>query len=224
MKTLLHCIERCITAQADCLQKIQVFFKSRTAASFDLNASSFATYRSDLLSCLPKISGRMRGIRDVVGPLRTLYDAIADDMVFRDYHLHSGGFLAWMDEHGISPREPTPETLNLYYRDRLATGNKSEGATRVHVQRIAALTRRLAAHPEYSSYGFPALPSPWARPDVLPGETEIAALLDEFDGRVVPWLRGERSATGETREAFLARLDQMTSADRSRDAKADALA
>lgn len=205
-------------------REVVAFFKSHVAATFDLAVSSFASYRSDLLSCLPKPSGRIRGIRDVVGPLRTLYDAIGQDEKFRDYHLHSGGFFAWMDERELSPCDLVPETLTRYYRDRLATGNKSEQATRIHVQRIATLTRRLAEHPDYSSYGFSALPSPWERPEVLPGEGAIRPLLEEFDGRVVPWLRGKLSAKGETRNTFLARLDEQASKHRPSDAKAAALA
>ena len=211
------------TRAADRRQIVE-FFKSHVAATFDLAPSSFASYRSDLLSCLPKPSGRMRGIRDVTGPLRVLYDAIGQDELFRDYHLHSGGFFAWMDERGLSPYDLVPETLSLYYCDRLAAGNKSEEATRTHVQRIATLTRRLAEHPDHSKHGFLALPSPWERPKVLPGESAIAPLLNEFDDRVVPWLHGKLSAKGETREAFLARLDEEASAHQPSDAKAAALA
>lgn len=211
------------TRIADRREVIEVF-ASNEASTFDLAPSSFASYKSEILSCLPEPAGRARGIRDVTGPLRTLYDAIGEDENLRDYHLSSGGFLAWMDARGLAPRDLAPETLELYHRDRLATGDKSEKATRNHVQRIAALTRRLAGDPAYAGYGFPALPSPWARPEVLPGAGEIAPLLAEFDDKVSPWLRGEQSATGETREAFLARLDAATSAARPADPKAAALA
>ena len=183
------------------------WFARSTPAAHRLSPSSWPTYKSQLLSTVPAGPARRPGIRDVVGPLRALYDAIGSDEELQNFHLVSGGFLAWMDAQGLAPSGLTVEHLKTYYEERLTNGTKRERAVRVHVQTIAALTRELAGSPRFQRYGFPALPSPWSRPDVLPGDDEIALLLAEYDGCVAPWLRGEASATGEHRAAFLARLD-----------------
>lgn len=184
------------------------FFSTNVPATFDLSPSSYASYRSAILSCLLPQAARKRGIRDVIGPLRELYDAIGADEASRSYHIISGSFFAWMDEQNISPCELNADALIEYYKYRCAQESKAERATRLHVQRIASLTRYLATHPEYKHYGFPALPSPWTRAKTYSDESGILTLLVEFDEKVTPWLLGKVSAKGKPREQFLAELDQ----------------
>lgn len=203
---------------------IIAFFSSNVPATFDLAPSSYASYKSDLLSCLPKKAGRKRGIRDVTGPLRQLYDTLGKDEASRDYYVICGSFFSWMDEHRLSPCDLNADSLVSYYEHRCAEESKTEKATRFHVQRIASLTRHLAVHPDYKHYGFPALPSPWARLTDYPEESGIPALLVEFDEKVAPWLMGSVSAKGKPRKQFLVELDRAAMESRLDDDKGAALA
>lgn len=199
------------------------FFSSNVPATFNLAPSSYASYKSDLLSCLPKKVIRKRGIRDMSGPLRVLYEQIGKDKSFKDYHLLSGSFFHWMDENGLAPQDLNLTKLISYYEYRCAEETKTEKASRIHVQRVASLTQRLAFHPEFKHYGFPALPSPWARTIEYPEESGIPALLTEFDEKVAPWLLGKVSAQGTSREEFLADLDKAEIKNRPDDDKSAAL-
>ncbi|SFQ12350.1 tyrosine-type recombinase/integrase [Tranquillimonas alkanivorans] len=193
-------------------QEVIDFFSRHRPATFDLAPSTWATYKSDLLGTLPAPLARTPGIRDVTGWARDTYDRIGKCRDLRDYHLVSGAFLAWMHAEGLQPSDLTEKDMLRYHDQRLASGTKTERAVKHHVQKCAALTRRIAVHPDFTDLGFPALPSPWSRPAILPGEAEIAPLMEEFDTRVAPWLLGERSASGETRATFLARLDAASPA------------
>jgi integrase len=205
-------------------KEVVKFFSSHVPATFDLSPASYASYKSNILSCLPPKVGRKRGIRDLTGPLRQLYDALGQDEASKDYHLLSGSFFAWMDEHKLSPCELNADALVTYYGYRCAEESKTEKATRIHVQRVASLTRYLAAHPDYKHYGFPALPSPWARSTEYSEQSGLPALLAEFDEKVAPWLMGEISTKGKSRKQFLAELDSAAMASRPGDDKVAALA
>ena len=191
-------------------REVTEWFGHTTAAAQDLAPASFASYKSRILSCFADDLGRDRGIRDVKGPVRDLYDLIGKTRSTKNYHFRSGPFLSWVDGKGISLDALDTEALEAYFR----TGFKrstSEKSRRRSISDLAALTRLLAADPIFARWKVPAVRSPFSRPEELPGEAEHRPLLLEFDECLTPWLLGERSNMGESREVFLSRLDRSTS-------------
>ena len=67
----------------------------------------------------------------------------------------------------------------------------------------------LSRHAAFRQFRLPAVAHPFAdgRDKYKVDDTLIAPILEDFDRRIVPWARGDISRSGETRQAFIARLD-----------------
>lgn len=201
------------TAEVDRRAVIDFFAENRPT-TFGLTPGSYATYKSDILdtidsaTCVP----RKRTVQDIAGPYRTVQDLVRGSDLPEDLKNSAGSFLTYLHDREIEPGDITTETLRADYDHRLASARTTEKASRKHVKRIAALLERLAADPVFATYGFTAPPHPFedGRDKFGIADELIAPLLADFDARVAPWARGEMSATGMSREDFIARLDRDT--------------
>lgn len=180
-------------------------------ATLDLSKKSFNTYKSDILAAISNHGGRNRtlGIRDVSGVYREIHDRLFASGYPDDFKLISGTFFYFLHVRGIVPGEISTKVLEEYYLQRLAVSPKGEAKCKKHVQRIAALCRRLATDPDFHSYGFNEVqhPFPDGRNRYGVDAVVFSHLLSEFDGPVSRWLRGEVSNAGDSEEEFLAQLD-----------------
>jgi integrase len=205
--------------RAVCLREVAEWFAARTSASVDLTAGSFGTYKSEILGIVRKAAGRSRplGVADLRPAHREVWDAIGEEGGLYAWEMGGlGGFVAWLDGEGIRPPGITAEVLNSYYAYRLDVCGKSEKASRRQVKEIAASLRKIAAVPSLAALGFSEVDHPFADRNGRFGvpDAQIVALMDEFDGHVVPWARGQASRSGTSREEFLARLDEEAAAAR----------
>ncbi|QFS83022.1 site-specific integrase [Roseivivax sp. THAF197b] len=197
--------------RAVCKQDVIDFFDANTAARFGLTEGSFATYRSALIKAAGRGEPRQRKRRidDITGIYRDVQQAIKNSALPKSARLSAGSFLLFLHDADIAPGEITTATLGDYYNHRIAVSPKSEAQCEKHVREIATLLKRLANAPDFSDFGFVAATHPFAdaRNRYGVADETIAPLMAEFDARVAPWVLGELSRDGKTREAFIAELD-----------------
>lgn len=198
-------------------------FARWSPATLGLTARSFQTYKSDVLSAIDMAGGSSRksGIRDVVGLYAEVHDLLAASGFPRDLALVSGAFFYFLDQQGIKPSQITPTVLEAYYHHRLGDTTKTPAICRKHVKRVAHLCTRVAEHPDFERFGFVPVSHPFENGTDRYGVSVevLAPLLDEFDGPVTSWLRGQFSCRGEAFAAFIARLDAEAPQQRPADDK-----
>lgn len=182
-----------------------------TPAEAGLTPSSHATYRSRIGAGLAvgAATSRPRDIGDVSGPWRTIYDRLGHAPFGVHAQWASGRFLAWCDAAGVAPSEVTADTLRDYLADRLARAEKAEARLRRLAGEIRGHWNRLAADPGGRALGCRPLErlAPDKRDRYGVDPAVLASLLREFDQRVAPWMRGERSPGGESYAQVLAAID-----------------
>jgi integrase/lambda repressor-like predicted transcriptional regulator len=190
------------------------FFTTNRPATFGLKDASYSTYKCDVLAAIDGGNRRARGrdVRDIGGVHGELQRQVRGcEAIANDLRNLAGSFLVYSHDRGIAPAEITTEVLLEYHRHRLTTGVKDEATCRKHVKRVATLLAKLKDLPEFAPYNIAAPPHPFEDRRRKYGGAEadaaIAPLMAEFDGRVDPWVRGEVSNTGTTREEFVAELD-----------------
>jgi len=187
------------------------FFERHTAASLGVTPGTFATYKSDVLKALDVALGRQRArnVSDIGGEHGALHDAITDTPVPHSWKLISGSFLLYLHDRGIALADITTDVLADYYAHRCEVSSKTEAKCRAHVAEIAQMVTQLSRHAAFRRFGLPAVAHPFAdgRDKYRVDDALVAPILEDYDRRIVPWVRGEISRSGETREAFIARLD-----------------
>ncbi|SIT17601.1 Phage integrase family protein [Roseivivax lentus] len=210
--------------RAVCKQDVIDFFDANTAARFDLSEGSYATYRSALIKAAGRGEPhrRRRRIDDIAGIYRDAHQAIKESALPKSARLSAGSFLLYLHDVDIAPGEITTATLGDYYNHRITVSPKSEAQCEKHVREIATLLKRLANDPEFSDFGFVTATHPFANARNRYGvaEERIAPLMAEFDARVAPWVLGQMSRDGKTREAFIAELDAKEDEEPIADKKA----
>lgn len=197
--------------QSICKQDLIDFFDRHTAASFNLSAGSYATYRSALIKAVGDMQPRTRGRRidDIGGIYAEVHQAISNGNFPKSVRLAAGSFLLFLHDEGVTPPQVTSETLSAYFNHRVASSAKSEAKCEKHVREMASLMKRLAAEPDFDRFGFAAIDHPFSdrRERFGVPDTAIATVMEEFDRRVAPWAQGQRSRDGLERAAFIAMLD-----------------
>lgn len=210
--------------QPVCKQDVIDFFDRHTAASFNLSAGSYATYRSALIKAVGGMQPRTRDRRidDIGGIYAEVHQAITSGDFPKSVRLAAGSFLLFLHDEGVAPDEITTETLAAYFNHRVASSSKSETKCEKHVREMASLMKRLAAEPNFDRFGFTVADHPFSDRRERFGVTDaaIAAVMEEFDQRVAPWAQGQRSRDGLERAAFIAMLDDTNRTANVSDKKA----
>ncbi len=189
------------------------FFRTSRPATFNLSPGSFSNYKSDLLRALDitQVKARKRGVSDISGPHAEIYEMIreAEDLPL-DLKNIAGSFLVFLHDSEIAFGEVTTPVLQAYYEHRLANGGKAEEVCIKHVKRITTLLAKLSAHSDFASFGFSAPAHPFSdrRNKYGVSDFDIAAVLNDFDLHIAPWARGEVSRDGQSRDAYIAMLDE----------------
>ncbi|EYD71423.1 site-specific integrase [Limimaricola hongkongensis] len=197
--------------QSVCKQDVIDFFDRHTAASFNLSAGSYATYRSALIKAVGDMQPRTRGRRidDIGGIYADVHQAITSGSFPESVRLASGSFLLFLHDEDVAPGEITTETFAAYFNHRVANSAKSEAKCEKHVREMAGLMKRLATEPDFDRFGFTLADHPFSdrRERFGVSDAAIATVMEEFDRRVAPWAQGQRSRDGLERAAFIAMLD-----------------
>ncbi|NKX48841.1 site-specific integrase [Rhodobacteraceae bacterium R_SAG8] len=189
------------------------FFRASRPATFDLSPGSFANYKSDLLRALDitQVRARKRGVSDISGPHAEIHRMIreAEDLPL-DLKNIAGSFLVFLHDNEIAFGAVTTQVLQAYYEHRLAIGGKAEGVCIKHVKRITTLLAKLSVHSDFVTFGFSAPAHPFSdrRNKYGVSVSDIAAVLNDFDLHIAPWARGEVSRDGQSRDAYIAMLDE----------------
>ncbi len=194
-----------------CKQDVVDFFKSHSAGSFNLSKGSYATYKSAILAAVVSDVARQRkrGITDIGGLHREIFDHICDSDISKSLQLKSGSFLVYLHDQLIDPADINSETLAAYYNHRIAISAHGEDVCEKHVKEIARLLETLATRQSFQGYGFRSVRHPFAdgRNEYGVSDADIAEIMAEFDLRVGPWALGQTSRDGKTKKDFLAELD-----------------
>ncbi|WP_297972585.1 tyrosine-type recombinase/integrase [uncultured Amaricoccus sp.] len=193
--------------------KGRAWLSGTTAAAQGLAPNTFTTYASHLrdLFDLAGATTRPRQIRDVTGPWRQIYDALADA---REYETAvAGPFFAWCDGAGLAIGDVRSESFTDYLAARLASGRvtMSESKHRETAMEALSLWNRLAGRDGFRAMGVRAVVSPFpdGRDRYGMPEELLAPLLEEFDTCVLPWARGETGPDGTLVDTILDRLDPV---------------
>lgn len=194
-----------------CRRDVIDYFETQNAEGFGVAPGTYATYKSDVLKALNIALGRQRprNVSDIGGEHGALHDAITDNPVPQSWKLISGSFLIYLHDREIALWAITSDVLADYFAHRLEVSSKTEAKCRAHVAEIAHMITLLSRHEAFRQFRLPAVKHPFAdgRDKYKVDGTLIVPILEDFDRRIVPWARGEVSRSGETREAFIARLD-----------------
>lgn len=194
-----------------CRREVVAFFESTYPAAVGVSKASFATYKSEILSCLAGAEGRnrRRGVADIEGPLKRVHERVRESDLPLYQKNGCGSFLVFLFDRRIEPRQITTETLRDYYEYRLESSCKGEAKSRRHVKEMATLVTTLAARQDFADCGFVAVSHPFmdARDRYGVSDGALVSLLQEFDDRVAPWALGQMSNQGELLSVFLERLD-----------------
>ncbi|MFZ3583221.1 site-specific integrase [Loktanella sp. DJP18] len=198
------------TEQVDRAKVIKCFAQW-SPATLELSKGSFHNYKTDVLAAIKTGCGSNRkpGIRDVSGLYREVHKAIQNSDLPQDMKLISGSFLHFLDRAGLLPNEITQSLLEKYYRQRCADGNKTDAVCLKHVKRVAALCTRLSSDLAFTEFQFPAVDHPFddGRDKYGVPTSLLGGFLEEFDGPITRWVRGEESRDGLSYEEFLIALD-----------------
>jgi len=196
-----------------CKQDVVDFFKTHSAGSFGLSKGSYATYKSAILAAVASDVARQRkrGIADINGVYRDIFDQICESDISKSLRLKCGSFLVYLHDQLMDPADISSETLAAYYNHRVAISARGEDNCEKHVKEIARLLATLATHQSFQGYGFRSVCHPFAdsRNEYGVSNAAIAEIMAEFDLRVGPWTLGLTSRTGKTKKEFLAELDSM---------------
>lgn len=188
-------------------------FSRWSAATLGISPASFATYKSDVLGAVKLVCGsnRRKGMRDVIGLYREIYNAVAGSLLPDDMKLICGSFFCYLDQKAVLPSEVTPNVLHDYYIHRVATTTKGEATCKKHVKRTAKLCTRLATDPTFAEFRFTAVDHPFSdgRDKYGVPESMFASFLEEFDGPVTRWVTAEESREGQSYDDFLKSLDEQ---------------
>ena len=168
-----------------------------------MTPGTFATYKSDVLKALDVGLGRQRArnVSDIGGAHGALHDAITDAPVPHSWKLISGSFLVYLHDRGVALADITCDVLAEYYAHRLEVSSKTEAKCRAHVAEIAQMVTQLSRHAAFRQFRLPAVTHPFAdgRDKYKVDDALIAPILEDFDRRIKPWVRGEIFRSGETR-------------------------
>lgn len=192
------------------LQGARAFFDANQAATFGVTPATYAVYRSEILSVLkPEPVRKGRYILQMTGPYREVHDLTVKAELPPAVRWRSAPFLWFLHDRDILPSDITTETLLAYYRFCLEVEVLPQPRARRRAQDAAQYISLMADHQAFSTFGFVPVvitfPNRSIKYDV---PRHIAdALLADFDGRVVPWVRGEMSNRGESWSDYIARLD-----------------
>lgn len=195
--------------------KGRAWLSGTTAAAQGMATSTFTTYASHLrdLFDLAGATTRPRQIRDVAGPWRQIYDALADSDAKEYETAVAGPFFAWCDGAGLAIGDVRSESFTDYLAARLASGRvtMSESKHRETAMEALSLWNRLAGRDEFRAMGVRAVVSPFpdGRDRYAMPEELLAPLLSEFDDRVLPWARGGTSPEGVPVDEILDTLDPV---------------
>lgn len=192
------------------LQAARAFFDANQAASFGVTPATYTVYRSEILSALrPEPVRKGRYILQMTGPYRAVHDLTVKAELPPAFRWRSTPFLWYLHDHGICPSGITSETLTDYYRFCLEVELLPEDRARRRAQDAGQYISLMAEHPAFADFGFGPVAISFRNHSIkYDVPRHIAdALLAEFDGRVVPWVRGEMSNRGESWRDYITRLD-----------------
>lgn len=199
-----------------CRHDVIEFFDRHNAASLGLSKGSRSTYKSDVLAALDACGARnrKRGVADLTGVYADVHAALKESTIPDSYVMLAGSFFIFLQDRGISHQAITTAVLAEYFAHRMNVSTASEQRCRRHVKDVCTLLSHLATCPETAHFGFQFVPHPFAnQKDKFDVDNALLApLLAEFDTHVAPWLLGERSREGLTKEDFIASLDQQDDA------------
>lgn len=194
-----------------CRREVIAYFEAHNAAGFGVAPGTYGTYKSDVLKAIRIGTGRQRGrtVKDIAGEHGALHDAISQSAIAQSYKAIAGSFLVYLHDRNIALSDMTTDVLAGYYSHRLEISSKTESKCRQHVTEIACMLTRLSRDRNFRRFSIPEVSHPFAdgRDKYKVDDAMVAPLLEDFDQGIAPWARGEVSRTGETREAFIARLD-----------------
>lgn len=196
-----------------CRHDVIEFFDRHNAASLGLSKGSRSTYKSDVLAALDACGARnrKRGVADLTGVYADVHAALKESAIPDSYAMLAGSFFIFLQDRGISHQAITTAVLAEYFAHRMNVSTASEQRCRRHVKDVCTLLSHLAACPETAHFGFQPVLHPFAnQKDKFDVDNALLApLLAEFDTCVAPWLLGERSREGLTKEDFIASLDRQ---------------
>jgi len=194
-----------------CRRDVIDYFETHNPASLGVTPGTYATYKSDVLKALDVALGRQRSrnVTDIGGEHGALHEAIAESRIPQSCKLISGSFLVYLHDRRIALADITSDVLADYYAHRCEVSSKTEAKCRAHVAEIANMITTLSAQEAFRQFRLPAVTHPFAdgRDKYKVDNTLIVPILEDFDHHIVPWARGDISRSGETRGAFIARLD-----------------
>jgi integrase len=194
-----------------CPDKARAFLNKSTPARFSLTPGSFATYKSEALSAIESQRPRQRprGVKDISGVHREIYDACVDAKLPQWVLGILGPYLVFLYDRGVAPEAADSDLLDAYYAHRLEVSGRDEETCRKHVKEVAGQLKRLTARPELARFRMATPDHPFEdkRSKFGVDDALLVPLLEEFDQRIAPWARGQTSRDGIAYKDFIALLD-----------------
>ncbi|MFW5654039.1 MAG: hypothetical protein ACOCYW_00130 [Roseicyclus sp.] len=189
---------------ADWHPDLEIVRASGRPATFGLTSGSFSTYKSEALKAVEAgvTRQRPRGIRDIGGMHRALYDHMVACGIREWVRGQVAPFLVFLHDNGVALSEITPAVYEDYLSYRIATKRHDEIRARKHVREVAGHVKALARRPEFDRFALVGPDHPFAngiaffipeRCDELDGS--LFALLKEMLPRGLIVLTAKQEAT-----------------------------
>lgn len=192
-------------------RRVIEFFDEHGAAELGVSRASLSVHKSQALAALPRKQRGARSTQSLGGDYRRIYEACPERLVGASRSV-IGTFLVYLEDRGIRPDAISSLTLEEYKAHRLLVSPRSAKTIEKTMKTISRIWRALGDNGELAGLALATLPNSDTRdPRQFHVDPQIfSALMTEFEEKIAPWARGERSNSGETFKEAVARLDAMS--------------